>query len=99
MFSKMLTAAIMLAVATVTVLKLPRWISVPILKVPSWLQSLILHFGYGGWVGGVTGHLLAGLMSIPWFFISELWLRPRILNIATPKITELFKHPAKEKAA
>ena len=99
MFSKMLTAAIMLAVATLTVLKLPRWISVPIMKVPSWLQSLILHFGYGGWVGGVTGHLLAGLMSIPWFFISELWLRPRILNIATPKITELFKHPAKEKAA
>ena len=99
MFSKVVTAAIMLLVGVITVMKLPRWISVPIMKVPSWLQSLILHFGYGGWVGGVTGHLVAGFMSIPWFFISELFLRPRILGIATPKINELFTHPAKEKKA
>jgi len=99
MFTKLLTAAIMLAVATLTVLKLPRWISVPIMKIPSWLQSLALHFGYGGWVGGVTGHLLAGLMSIPWFFISEMFLRPRILGIARPPIGALFKKVEKEKAA
>jgi thiamine transporter ThiT len=92
MFTKLLTAAIMLAVATLTVLKLPRWVSVPLMKVPSWLQSLILHFGYGGWVGGVTGHLLAGFMSVPWFFISELFLRPRILKIARPAVGDLFKH-------
>ena len=99
MFSKLLTAAIMLAVATLTVLKLPLWLSKPLMKIPSWLQSLILHFGYRGWVGGVTGHLLAGLMSIPWFFISELFLRPRILGIATPRIGQLFTHPAKKEAA
>jgi thiamine transporter ThiT len=100
MFSKVLTAFIMLMVATLTVMKLPKWIAIPIMKVPSWLQSLVLHFGYGGWVGGVTGHLVAGLMSIPWFFISELFLRPRILGIATPKINKLFAHPvAKKKKA
>lgn len=99
MFSKLLTAAIMLIVATITVLKLPLWISKPLMIIPSWLQALVLHFGYGGWVGGVTGHLLAGLMSIPWFFISELFLRPRILEIATPKISKLFTHPAKKKIA
>lgn len=99
MFSKLLTAAIMLAVATLTVLKLPRWISVPLMKIPSWLQSLILHFCYGGWVGGVTGHLLAGLMSIPWFFISELFLRPRILGIMRPPINQLFSHNKVKKVA
>lgn len=99
MFTKLLTATIMLVVATITVLKLPSWISKPLMMIPSWLQALILHFGYGGWVGGVTGHLLAGLMSIPWFFTSELFLRPRILGIVTPKISELFTHPAKKKAA
>ena len=99
MFTKLMTAAIMLAVATLTVMKLPVWISKPLMKIPSWLQALILHFGYGGWVGGVTGHLLAGLMSIPWFFISELFLRPRILGIVTPKINELFTHPVDKKAA
>lgn len=99
MFTKLLTAAIMIAVATLTVLKLPLWISKPLMRIPSWLQSLVLHFGYGSWVGGVTGHLLAGLMSIPWFFISELFLRPRILEITRPKINELFTHPAIKKAA
>lgn len=98
MISKLLTAAIMLAVATLTVMKLPRFLSVPLMKIPSWLQSLVLHFGYGGWVGGVTGHLLAGLMSIPWFFISELFLRPRILGIARPPINQLFAHRAKKAA-
>ena len=96
MFSKSITAIVLLAIGTLTVMKLPRWISKPLMLVPSWLQALVLHFGYGTWIGGVTGHLVAGLMSIPWFFVSEFFLRPRILNIMRPQWSKVFAHPHKQ---
>lgn len=99
MFTKFFTTAIMLAVLTLTVLKLPRWIGGPLMRIPSWLQALIIHFGYGGWIGGVTGHLLGGLLAIPWFFISEYFLRPRLLGITASPLSKLFAAKVKEKAA
>ena len=71
----------LLFVGVLTIIKLPKFLSKPLMKIPSWLQSLILHFGYGGWIGGVTGHFVAAFMSIPWYFISEKFLRPKILSI------------------
>lgn len=86
----LMTAGVLLGIGTLTILKLPIRISKPLMRMPGWLQSLILHFGYGSWIGGVTGHLVAGFMSIPWFFISELYLRPTILECTRPKLADLF---------
>ena len=95
MITKFFTTLVMLLVLTLTVLKLPRWIAAPLMRVPSWLQSIVIHFGYGGWIGGVTGHLLGGLLAIPWFFISEYLLRPRILGIVAPPLNKLFSRSTK----
>ena len=79
MFTYLVIAASLLTVMIMTLLHLPRWISRPFMRVaPSWAQSLALHFGYGGWIGGVTGHVVGGLLSIPWFFVSKYWLKPML---------------------
>lgn len=85
------TTVVMLGIMTLTIIKLPRWMGKTVMRVPSWLQALVIHFGYGGWVGGVTGHMLGGFLSIPWFFISEYFLRPKLLGKKVPKLGELIK--------
>lgn len=76
--SFLLISAILLAILTVSVLHLPLWLRRLIYYTPAWAQSAIIHFAYGGWVGGVTGHIVGGLLSVPWFFICRYWLQPRI---------------------
>ena len=72
----------LLIILLITVLHLPRWIQRLVLWTPAWLQSATIHFGYGGWIGGVTGHVVGGLLSIPWFFISKYWLKPMLARAA-----------------
>ena len=74
----LLVAGILLTVFTITVLHLPRFLQRFICWTPAWLQAALIHFAYGGWVGGVTGHVVGGLMAVPWFFICRYWLQPKL---------------------
>jgi hypothetical protein len=92
MFLKSLaTASVLVGIGVLTVTHLPKPAQKIVMKPPAWLQAVIVHFGYGYWVGGVTGHLVAGLMSIPWFFVSHYWLRPRILGIPAEPISRILE--------
>ena len=55
-----------------------KWLQRIVLWTPAWLQAATIHFGYGGWIGGVTGHVVGGLLSIPWFVVSKYWLKPML---------------------
>ena len=70
-------------------------------KLPAWLVAIVLHFGYGAWVGGVSGHLLGAFLSVPMFLAWHFWLRPKFQSDwkdiwARPK--NIFS-TAKEKAS
>ena len=54
----------LLIILLITVLHLPRWIQRLVLWTPAWLQSATIHFGYGGWIGGVTGGSAAAIAAI-----------------------------------
>lgn len=44
---------------------------------PAALIAAIIHFGYGGWLGGVTGHMLGAFLSVPMYFLTKYILQPR----------------------
>lgn len=44
---------------------------------PAALVAAVLHFGYGGWLGGVTGHMLGAFLSVPMYFLTKYFLQPR----------------------
>ena len=68
----------LLLVLVVSVLHLPRWLQRLILWTPAWLQAATIHFGYGSWIGGVTGHVVGALLSISWFFVAKYWIQPML---------------------
>jgi hypothetical protein len=72
------TTILLLAILVTTVMHLPLWLKRVIYYVPTWLQAAVIHFVYGSWIGGILGHVVGGLLSVPWFFIVILILRPRI---------------------
>ena len=79
MFASFIAITIALLTALlITVFHLPRWLQRLVLWTPAWLQAAVIHFGYGGWIGGVTGHVVGGLLAIPWFFIAKYWLKPML---------------------
>ncbi len=85
-----ITVALLIALL-ITVLHLPRWLQRIVLWVPAWIQAGVIHFGYGGWIGGVTGHVVGGLLAIPWFFVCRFWLKPMLLRgrgqVTTPYLS------------
>ena len=89
--SLVLIAIPLLTILLITFLHLPAWLQHIVLWIPAWLQSAVIHFAYGGWIGGVTGHVVGGLLSVPWFFISKYWLKPR-LNRARNTYGRLAPH-------
>ena len=68
----------LLLVLTISVLHLPHWLQSLILWTPAWLQAAVIHFGYGGWIGGVTGHVTGALLSDSWFFVAKYWFQPML---------------------
>ena len=42
------------------------------------LRALAIHFLYAGWIGGVTGHAVGALASVPGYYLAKPWLRPKI---------------------
>ena len=78
LFSFVAIAVALLVALLITVLHLPRWAQRILMWIPPWFQAAIIHFGYGSWVGGLTGHVVGGLLSIGWFFASKFWLQPTL---------------------
>jgi hypothetical protein len=74
----LITSGLLLGILVTTAVHLPLWLKRIIYYVPAWMQAAILHFGYGAWIGGVLGHVVGGLLSVPWFFVVVLILKPRI---------------------
>ena len=72
-----ITIALLIALL-ITVFHLPRWLQRIVLWTPAWLQAAVIHFGYGGWISGVTGHVVGRLLSIGWFIASKFWLQPML---------------------
>ena len=79
MLTYLLIAASLLTVIVLSILHAPRWLSATLMwTVPVWVQAIMVHaFGY--LVGGVTGHVVGALMSLPYYYLARSWLRPRIL--------------------
>jgi hypothetical protein len=75
MFSAIMGALLLAAVLAVSIRHMPNWFKAVVIKVPAWLQAGVLHFGYAGWIGGVTGHLMGAPLAIIWFAIWQLWLK------------------------
>lgn len=75
----LLVTAMLFIVLLVTALHLPPWLKRIILWTPAWLQAAFVHVVYGGFfIGGVTGHVVGGLLAVPWFFVVRFVLQPRI---------------------
>ena len=74
----LVTSGLLLGILVATVMHLPLALKRLIYYVPAWVQAAVLHFGYGSWVGGVLGRVIGGLISVPWFFVLVLILKPRI---------------------
>ena len=79
-FTYFVIAASLLAALITTLLHLPHWITKPFMRVvPVWAQAIGVHaFGY--LVGGVTGHVVGALMSLPYYYLAEKWLKVCILG-------------------
>ncbi len=77
-----ITIALLIALL-ITVIHLPRWLQRIVLWTPAWLQAAVIHFGYGSFIGGVTGHIVGGMLSIPWVFVSMYWLKPMLVRPRT----------------
>ena len=60
-----------------SLLHLPLWLRPLVYCPPAWLHSAIIHSGYSGWIGGVTGHMVGAFLAVPWSFVRPL-LQPRI---------------------
>ena len=74
----LVTSGLLLGILVATVMHLPLALKRVVFYVPAWVQSAFIHFAYGSWVGGILGHVVGGLISVPWFFVLVLILKPRI---------------------
>ncbi len=75
-FESILMACVMAIIMTLTLRHLPLFVKRVFYYTPAWLTAAVLHFGYGAWLGGVTGHLLGAMLSIPMYFILRYYLQP-----------------------
>lgn len=78
MFTALFGAAVLSVIMALTVKHMPVWVKRFLLKTPAWLQAIVLHFGYSGWIGGVTGHLMGAPLAIMWYAIYTTWLQKAI---------------------
>lgn len=70
------TALVVCAALALGFRHMPKAVRALLSKLPAWLVALVLHFGYGAWVGGVSGHLLGAFLSVPMFLAWKFWLQP-----------------------
>jgi hypothetical protein len=80
-FTYLLMAASLLTVLVMTLFHLPGWLARPLMRVvPVWVQVLAIHFLYAAWIGGVSGHIVGALASLPYYYLARYWLVPRVLG-------------------
>ncbi len=78
--SFLIISVLLWLILVVSVLHLPRLLQRVVVWTPAWLQAAVIHFGYGGWIGGVTGHVVSGFLAVSWFFTVRYWLQPRLAS-------------------
>jgi uncharacterized membrane protein YdjX (TVP38/TMEM64 family) len=79
MFGESIVMALLLAgILTLGIMHMPLWAKRIFAIVPAWIQALVIHFGYGSFLGGVTGHMLGATLSIPMFFLLRYYIQPAI---------------------
>ena len=93
MLTYLLIAAALLTVIVLSILHAPRWLSYSLMRaVPVWVQAIGVHlFGY--LVGGVTGHVVGALMSLPYYYLARHWLKPTILGTPSTRSDGLLSLP------
>ena len=77
MFSTLLFSILMAGILTVTMMHAPLFLKRLFYYLPAWVQAGLIHFGYGGWLGGVTGHVFGACLSLPMFASIKYFLQPR----------------------
>ena len=71
-----MSSAAVVGALSMFVMHLPRVCKRIYVALPDYFHAMLIHFGYAFWLGGVSGHLIGALASIPFYFISKYWLRP-----------------------
>ena len=74
MGADILLSLIFAGIITLSLTHMPLFFKRLLNMCPDWLFAAIIHFGYGGWIGGVTGHMLGAFLSIPMYFIKKYYL-------------------------
>lgn len=87
MFSAIFAALVLTAILALTVLHMPVLMKRALNVIPGWLQSVVLHFGYAGWIGGVTGHMMGAPLAIFWYAAWVWYIKPRIEQELGPGVT------------
>lgn len=77
MLEMIILSLIFAAILAMSMDHMPLFLKKLFCWIPAEAQALMLHFGYGAWVGGVTGHMLAAMLSVPMYFIIKHYLQPR----------------------
>lgn len=82
-------------ILSMTLNHMPMFMKRIFCKIPATLQAAFIHFGYGAWLGGVTGHMLGAMLSVPMYFIIRFILQPMWADEAarTPFTLNPFSRP------
>lgn len=74
MFADILLSLVFAGILSASLMHMPLFFKRLVKVCPDWLFAATIHFGYGGWIGGVTGHMLGAMLSIPMYFIKRYYL-------------------------
>lgn len=73
----LVTSAIVTVAFALALRHMPLLLRRGMALLPEWLTASVIHFGYGAWMGGVLGHLVAAFVSIPLYFLLKYNINPR----------------------
>lgn len=85
MFETLFMALIMAGLITLTMTHFPLWIKRVVFYTPDWFWAAVFHFGYAGWIGGVTGHSVGLPLAVLMYLSMRYYLHPKIgaeMNLA-----------------
>jgi hypothetical protein len=78
MLASIFTALIMAILLTLSITHLPLFLKRLIYYTSAWVWAGLLHFGYAGWIGGVTGHMIGLPLAVIMWFVITKYLHPAI---------------------
>lgn len=74
MFADIILSLVFAGILSASLMHMPLFCKRLVRVCPDWLFAATIHFGYGSWIGGVTGHMLGAMLSIPMYFIKRYYL-------------------------